>query len=174
MSEQTTAPARFDLAALVEQSRPAKVMTAGNLNGPDNPFLGRVRESYENDRKLSNSGWLELTVPSDQFTDIVNSLRALSAWFGKVGEPIGVHIRAEYMPDGAERTIEVGPKDFDDIPTDGREVFLKYTGRERLARGRRGKRNADAQQATTGAPSRPVDDDEQYDDEPLDDAVATA
>jgi hypothetical protein len=140
---------RFDLASLVEQSRPAKVMTAGNLNGPDNPFLGRVRESYEQDRKLTNSGWLELTVPSDQFMEIVNSLRALSAWFGKVGEPIGVHIRAEYMPDGAERTIEVGPKDFDDIPDDGREVFLKYTGRERLQRGRKGKR-ADAQQPAAG------------------------
>jgi len=180
MSETTTnAPKRFDLSAIVEQSKPAKVMTAANLNGPDNPFLARVRESYEQDRKVPDSGWLEVTVPSDSFMDVVNSLRALSAWFGstrggKQPEPIGVHIRAEYMPDGAERTIEVGPKDFDDIPTDGRDVFLKYTGRERLARGRRGKRTADPQQAGTGAPSRPVDDDEQYDDEPLDDAVATA
>jgi hypothetical protein len=154
-----TEPKRFDLAALAASSKPAeRVMTAGNLNGPENPFLSPVRESYRLDQGTPDSGWMEITIPSDQFDDVVNSLRALSAWFGKVGEPIGVHIRAEYAPDGAETTTEVGPKDFDDIPKDGRDVYLKYTGRARLARGRRGKRQADAQQPATGLVNGSTDD----------------
>jgi len=168
-----TEPKRFDLASLVETSRPAKVMTAGNLNGPDNPFLHKVRESYRADQTTPDSGWQEITITGEQFDDVVNSLRGLSAWFGstkngKEAEPIGVHIRAEYQPDNAENTVEVGPKDFDDIPKDGREVFLKYTGRARLARGGRRRRTADAQQAASGPVNNTTDDDS------VDEEMATA
>ena len=172
MTEPNGAPVkRFDLAKLAEASRPTTVTTAGNLNGPDNPFLPRVRASYEQDKREYDSGWQELPITSDQFGDVVASLRALSQWFGstkngKKVEPIGVHIRAEYQPDGMDHTVEVGPKDFDDIPDDGREVFVKYTGRERLARGRKGRR-ADATADAGAASARVVDDDETYDDEPL-------
>ena len=137
---------RLSLADLAEKSTDTKIQTAGALNGEQNPFLKMVRESYEADVRLTDSGWKEVPMPSTMLDDAITSLRGLSTWFGKVGEPIGVHIRVEYQPDDANGTVEVGPKDFEEIPRDGREVFLKYTGRTRLLRGRKSKRQTDAAQ----------------------------
>lgn len=176
MSEPNSAPKRFDLSKLAEAAAPTTVQTAGTMNGEANPFLASVRESYEQDQRKYDSGWREVPMPSTQFDDVVSSLRGLSTWFGstkggKKAEPIGVHIRVEYQPDGADGTIEVGPKYFDDIPRDGREIFLKYTGRARLQRGRKNKRDQDG---ATAAPSRQVDGGEAYDDEPVDSELTPA
>jgi len=167
-------PKRFDLSKLAEASTPTTVQTAGTLNGEANPFLAPVRSSYEQDQQQGDSGWREVPMPSTQLDDVIASLRGLSAWFGstkngKKAEPIGVHIRVEYQPDDSEGTIEVGPKYFEDIPRDGREVFLKYTGRARLQRGRKSKRDQQdpAPQVGTGST---VD----RDDDPVDNELASA
>jgi hypothetical protein len=151
-----TEPARFDLAKLVEQSRPTTVQTVGIRNGQENPFVHKVRESFKADEAAKDSGWQELPMPARMIDDVIGSLRALSTWFGKEREGIGVHIRIEYQPDGQDGTIEVGPQDFAEIPRDDREVYLKYTGRKRLNRGR--KKNAEAQQAATGSPGHEESD----------------
>lgn len=140
-------PARFDLAALAKASRPSTVRTAAVMNGAENPFIDEVRASYEQDKRDRDTGWREVEVPADQMWPVITSLRALSTWFGNQSPviPIGVHIRVEYQPKGSESTVEVGPGDFEKIPTaqDAPPVFVKYTGRERMTRGRR-KPQADA------------------------------
>lgn len=170
-------PKRFDLSKLAEASAPTSVQTAGTLNGEANPFLAPVRESYAEDQQKADSGWREVPMSSEQLDDVIASLRGLSAWFGstkngKQAEPIGVHIRVEYTPDGADRTVEVGPKYFEEIPRDGRDVFLKYTGRARLQRGRKSKRDADA--PVSGADRRTVEGSEAYDDDQVDSELTSA
>jgi hypothetical protein len=163
------APARFDLSALAEQSKATTVRTSAQMNGPGNPFLDKVRASYEANKAEYDSGWQEIEMPSDQIDTVVTSLRALSTWFGKQTPvvPIGVQMRIEYQPDGASETIEVGTKDFDDIPRDGREVYFKYTGRERLKRGRK-RSQPHPQQAATGQTDTAVDrDDDLVEDDEL-------
>src|SRR4029079_3519831 len=101
MSEPNGNGARFDLASLAAKAQPTKIRTATARAGADNPFLDAVRSSHEQDRNERDSGWREVEVPSNVLDELITSMRALSMWFGETGEKIGVHLRIEFLPDGA-------------------------------------------------------------------------
>jgi hypothetical protein len=145
MSEPNGNGARFDLASLAAKAQPTKIRTATARAGADNPFLDAVRSSHEQDRNERDSGWREVEVPSNVLD--------------------GVHLRIEFLPDGASDWIEVGPGRFDEIPRDGRDVVFKFTGRDRMKRGRR--RQTSAQQPAAGQASEPADVDREDEDSEL-------
>jgi hypothetical protein len=158
MSEPNGNGARFSLAALAASSKETKIQTATAKAGADNPFLDQVRSSHEQDKRQKDSGWREVEVPSSMLDELIASMRSLSAWFGENDEKIGVHLRIEFHPDNEpdpDKTIEVGPGRFDEIPRDGRTVWFKYTGRDRMKRGRR--RSAPAQQPAAGLATEPTE-----------------
>jgi len=165
MSEPNGNGARFDLASLAAKAQPTKIRTATARAGADNPFLDAVRSSHEQDRNERDSGWREVEVPSNVLDELITSMRALSMWFGETGEKIGVHLRIEFLPDGASDWIEVGPGRFDEIPRDGRDVVFKFTGRDRMKRGRR--RQTSAQQPAAGQASEPADVDREDEESEL-------
>jgi len=150
MSEPNGA-GRFSLTDLAGKAKATTIKSAAVRAGSDNPFLLSVKESWMQDREAKDSGWREVEVPATMLDELIASMRSLSAYFGDTGEKIGVHLRVEFYPDGAKEgddPIEVGPGRFDEIPRDDRTVWFKYTGRDRMKRGRR--RTAPPQQAASG------------------------
>lgn len=157
MSDPNGTGGRYDLASLAKSAAPAEIRTASARAGETNPFLDSVRKSHELDRKQRDSGWMAVEAPSRMLDELVTTLRALSTWFGEVGEKIGVTFRAEYQPDpdkAPDEWVEVGPGRFDEIPRDDRVIAFKYTGRDRMKRGRR---RAPAQ-PTSGPADQHTDD----------------
>lgn len=156
MSEPNGTGGRVDLASLAAKAAPTTIKSAAVRAGSDNPFLKAVRESHDQDRAERDSGWREVEVPVSMLDEMITTMRALSTWFGEVGEPIGVHMRIEYMPDpskdgsDASHWDEVGPSRFGDIPREPGDAIalFKFTGRDRMKRGRR--RQPSPQQAAAG------------------------
>lgn len=158
MSDPNGTGGRFDLASLAKSAAPAEIRTASARAGESNPFLDSVRKSHELDRKERDSGWMAVEVPSRMLDELVTTMRALSTWFGEVGEKIGVHFRVEFQPDPEntpDEWIEVGPGRFEEIPRDDRTIAFKYTGRDRMKRGRR---RPTAQQPAAGLVDQHADE----------------
>lgn len=148
----------LDLAALAERSEKSTLKGSASQAGADNPFIKYVRESYEEDEREKDTGWREVRCDVRDVPELVTTLRAVSTYFGrqKPPEPIGVHLKVEFQPDpNNERTIEVGPGRFPELPKSG-DVWFKYTGRARLNRGS-GRRQASST-APTSAVETPTDE----------------
>lgn len=170
MSEPT-GNGRPSLAELAKGVKSTRIRTGASRTGLDNPFLQAVRDSHDADRKERDSGWQVIDIPTTMLDEMITNMRALSTWFGEVNEKIGVHMRIEFMPDPTKdpedetNWIEVGPSRFDEIPRDDPEQYVgfKFTGRDRMKRGRR--RQVPAQQAATGLVTEPTEEQQREDEE---------
>jgi hypothetical protein len=153
----------LSLADLAKNVKSTNIRTGAARVGGNHPFLAQVRESWQKDRDRRDSGWNVVDIPTTMLDEMITSMRALSTWFGEVGEPIGVHMRIEYMPDPSKdpndenNWEEVGPSRFDDVPRNDPDQYVgfKFTGRDRMKRGRR--RQPSPQQAAAGQADEPTE-----------------